>query len=479
MKKLIFTCIFFLIISICYPQDFITSFSFGSTKKMVATSYLDSSTQNSYSLVGNNKKLKAIQFDSNFNIIDSITIDRPDAIYENSAGFTLKGSLLNAYWMSENNDVVVQQTIDFKARKDYSKTLKLNLASQKILQTFSTNDKLYILSVIENTSLLNIQVIDNEGNIKNNTFDLSNTIFYNSKQKAVNLYQVLKENIRPNESAFELPIVNLETPTSLALTSKKRKCYFENDKITITINSLNTMTQLIQIDLKKVSVDCKFLYTPATFLSDDGLNNNSLLLENKILQLSVSPENFNFSISDLEGNLIKEYTANANNEKLPFINSNFTTEVVETQFEKKPANTKQFIEKISNLSMGICSYKIKDNYYITIGSISKHVKKIDEDANGFLMQYGLLGAAIYVVFYNPAQINYDFSRDFYFVNTLLDFNFNVKDEKVLSTPIGLIKNFFNFNPNTSLPTIISNSKNNYFGYYNIKNKTYNYLRYDK
>ena len=478
MKKLLFFIILLIITTKGFSQDFTCSFPLALTKKMISYSYVDNENDNSYSFVGNKNKVKAIHYDNDFKVIDSLTIPRPDINYENIAGVNKNEAFLNLFWAAEKNNDIYQQAINFKERKTSFKIHKLNFDNQKIIQTFSSNDKLFILSIYENSSLLSFHIIDNKGILSEEKIDLSKTNFYTSNQQISNLYDVLRESIQPSEAAFELPVINLNSPTSLSMTSKKRKCYYNDNKLIITIDSNKTMTQVIQLDLTTFKNDCKFIYSGVSSSDEEELKSNSLIVDNTILQVYASTENFTFTISDFNGTLIKNYTS-TKDEKLEFPTSDFITEEVNPSNGKKPKNTEGFLNSISYLGVGISSYKIGENNLITIGGVSRHKRKVDQESLSFLSQYGLIGTAIYLVFYNQDQINYDFSRDFCYVNSLMDKNYVKKDEKVISYPLELMKNFFNFNPNATLPTLITTKKAHYLGYYNANSKSFSFLKYDK
>lgn len=476
MKKIF---IFLIIITTKgVSQNFTCSFPMELTKKMVSYSYVDSQNDNSYSFVGNKNKVKAIHYNNEFKILDSLTIPRPDVNYENIAGVNINETSVNLFWASEKNNEIYQQAINFKERKTLFKTHKLNFDHQKIVQTFSSNDKLFILSIYEDSSLLSFHIIDNKGTLSEEKIDLSKTNFYSSNQQISNLYDVLRESIQPSEAAFELPVINLNSPTSLSMTSKRRKCYYNDNQIIITIDSNKSVTQIIQLNLTNFKYNCKFIYCSEAFSDEEQIKSNSLIVDNNILQIYTSTEFLTFLISDLDGNLIQRYSSTKDN-KLEFPTTDIIYEEVNPGYSKKPKNTKGFLNSISYMGVGIVSYKIGENNLITIGGVSKHQRKIDQESQSFLLQYGLIGAVIYLVFYNQDQINYDFSRDFCYVNSLMDKNYVKKAEKEISYPLELLQNFFTFNPSATLPTLITTKNAHYLGYYNANSKSFSFLRYDK
>jgi len=463
-----------------FSQDFMTSFPLKMTKEMVAFSFVDKKIDYSYCFVANTNRVKSVAFDGNFKMIDSLSFARPGKEFVNIAGCNKTENAINLFWIAEKNDQICKQTINFKDKRATASFIKLNFEKQKILQSFSTNDKLYLLSIREKSSTFVFHIIDNQGTVFEKEIDLSKTNFHLSTQEIGNLYDVFKENIKPYESSFELPVINLDAPISLSVTSKKRKCYFKENQLIITLDSDYKTTQIITIDLTNFTSKFTSIYSSFSDADETKINSNSLLVDNNLLKLVVSDANLNLIICDLQGNVIKEYVANKS-EPIAFMSSGFMTEFVNLSSAKQKVNsTSGFFDELSYLDLGICSYKINDKNLITIGGVSKHKKKQNEDQDhAYLLQFGLIGVVIYEAFINQEEICYDFSRDFCYFYSLLDKNYEKQSENFISYPLESIKNFFNFNTSASLPTLITNEKSHFLGFYNAKNNEYSFLKYNK
>lgn len=477
MKKAILILLIF-VCSKAIAQDFMSSFPIQMTKKMVAFSYVDQQIDNSYCFVGNKTNVKAMHFDSNFKIVDTLLIARPNDTFENIAGCNKNETALNLFWINEKSTEICCQSINFKDKKTAVSYSKLNVEKQKILQSFSTNEKLYLLSIKEKSSTLVFNIIDNKGIVTEKTIDLSKTNFHLSTQEIGSLYDVFKESFKPYESSFELPIINLEAPISLSVTSKKRKCYFKENQLIITLDSDINATQIIKINLTDFSYESNSIYSSVAI--SEKSNSNSLLIDNNLLRLDVSEEDMNFTIFDLKGNIVKNYAVEKK-DKISFMSSEFKTEFVNSGYGKKVNSTERFFDELSYLNVGICSYKIKDKNLITIGGVSNHVKKIDyEDPNRYVFsQFGLVGALLYMAFKNQEQVCYDFSKNFCYFYSLLDNKYEMQSESFISYPLESIKNFFNSNTNAALPTLITTEKSHFLGFYNTKNSEYSFLKYNK
>lgn len=479
MKKLILFSLFFGYY-FNYSQTYTSGFPIELGKKSIVYSYDDFKNNEAFLIVANKGKTKAIHYSSTFSIKDSLSFHRINEKYENIAGLNFNETQTNVFWLSDDEKNIALQSINFKNKSTETKNIDLDFSKEKILQSFSTNSKFYLLTILKNSSVLKIYIFDKNGNSTEQKIDMSKTAFFGITQKILNLYDVFDENLKPFENSFELPIINLNLPNSLALTAKKRKCYFDENKIIITFDNNINSTQIIELNLTDYSFVYRTISKPLFDITEDfPIKSNSIIINNNMCILKVNEEKLAFVISDLDGNIIKEYIVNKN-DTFNFKNSPFFSNYVNPDiWSKKIESTEDFIKVFSHQNVGISYFNYNNKNLITIGGISKNINKIDKEAQSFLSNYGLLGGLIYLAFYNQNQTNLDFSRDTAYTYCLMDDKFNRIDEPVKYYVLDLFKNFFNSNPNAIFPTLITLQNGYYLGYYNPKTKKYNLLNYDK
>lgn len=485
MKKGLLIVLFLNVCFHLHGQTYVTGFGIKLSKKSVAYSYVDKQKDEAYLFVGNTKVVKCSHYDSNFEIKDSMTVVRPEKEFENIAGVTKSDESLSVFWINDENSQLYQQQINFKNKE--AKLLKkhnISFSDQKVIQSISTNSKFYLLTISNNSNVLNLYTYDSNGKEAITKIDMGTSGFLNSKNKNVTLFEVLKERINGFDTSFELPLIDNDSPNTLTITAKKRKLFCNDNELYLTIDSNVRFTQLIRINL----IDFRFStqnINQKIDANDSSSNSNSLLVDDVIYQIATDKQNMVFSVSDLKGNLKKEFITNKN-DAIAFKNSKIFESTVNSGYNKnKIQNSGQFVTSISKMNLGLSHYQYNGQNLISIGGVSEHVKKIaspDEtsyDMGFYFGQFGLMGSLVYVVLFNQTQTNYDFGRDFTYFYVQLDQNFNKQEEEVTHHSLDLIKNFFTFNPSAVFPTVIPLKKANFLGYYKDENKTYTILSYEK
>ncbi|MBL8209044.1 MAG: hypothetical protein JNM09_32905, partial [Blastocatellia bacterium] len=167
---------------------------------------VDKQKDEAYLLVGNNKIVKCTHYDSNFEIKDSMTVARPEKEFESIAGVNKNDEFMSVFWINEDHNQLYQQHVDFKTRTaSFAKKHSFDFATQKVIQTFSSNNCFYLLTITTNSNVLNLYTFDSNGKESVNKIDLGTNSFFNSDSESTTLFEVLKEKISGFDTAFELP----------------------------------------------------------------------------------------------------------------------------------------------------------------------------------------------------------------------------------------------------------------------------------
>ncbi len=100
-------------------------------------------------------------------IIDSISIQRLDTkLNAKMIGSTEKNAKINLFWATAKNKEIYIQQFNFKQLNSETKSFKLELDDQKILQNFSQNGKFYILTYLKKSDNLKLYIIDLDGKLE-------------------------------------------------------------------------------------------------------------------------------------------------------------------------------------------------------------------------------------------------------------------------------------------------------------------------
>jgi hypothetical protein len=205
------------------------------------------------------------------------------------------------------------------------------------------------------------------------------------------------------------------------------------------------------------------------------LRSNSFYFDNKLYQLKSASKLFYLTVNDLEGNILKEYTAKSS-EPIDFKNSEIQQEGGEFGGKRVLENSSQFIRKINNLYPGISCYTINQNTLITFGGISP----AQQSAGQFgLSQFGLIGALISVAVYNPVIDSFNAYTNRKVVKTegLFDKEENHIKGDLKPLAFDKIRTFFDEYKNVSSQTLFKTDAY-YLGYYDNTTKEYIFRKFN-
>lgn len=424
--------------------------------------------------ISDKQKVKAVLLNAKMQIIDSISSERPDKNkYDDMIGYNTNAANTRLYWSSSDHKQIFSQLYDFNSRKVIISQYTLPLKNEKYLQSFSSKDKFYLLTVFKESNILNLHIFDQNGKYEAKTVDLNNFHFFKGYYTKTNLYGVFEENLPFFEPSFSLQNIRIENPTSIADGAKKRKCYFKENELIITLDSNIDYTQMLIIDLKKFVASEKIINKPTIpIVYRSSLNSNSFYFDNKLYQIKSSSDSFFFTIKDLDGNTIKEYHVTPDT-AIAFKNSEIYQEGGSFGGKRILENSSQFIRKINNLYSGISCYHIGENTLITLGSVSEIKQSGPQVA---LSAFGLVGAAaaIAITYYNPTMESFNSysNRKVVKIECLFDQNNNHVEKELKPLAFDKIRTFFDDNTDVSSQTLFKMDANYYLGYYDNKTKEY-------
>ncbi|SHG58315.1 hypothetical protein [Flavobacterium defluvii] len=430
--------------------------------------------------VSDKVKVKALLLNEKMQIIDSMSTERPNKKkYDEMIGYNSTNSNARLFWSSSDRTFILSQFYDFKTQKITTQELTLVVKNEKVLQDFSSKNKFYILTVVKDSNTLKLHVFDQDGDHETKTIDLSNFRFYKKDYTKTNLYGIFEENLLPFEAPFSLQSIHPENLTSIADGAKKRKCYFSDNQITITLDANPSYTQALMIDLENFTVSEKIIKKPVILTQMDNMsvNSNSFYFDNKFYQIKSSADELFFTISDLEGNSIKEFHITGET-PIDFKNSVIYQEGGDFGGKRILEKSSQFIRKVNNLNSGISCYHIGENTLITLGSVSE-IKQIGSPV---FMGAGVAGIAASAIagglagYYNYNATMNSFNsyanRKVVKIECLFDKDNNHVQGELQSLAFDKIRTFFDDNTDVSSKTLFKFESAYYLGYYDNKTKEY-------
>ena len=435
--------------------------------------------------------VSSFKFNSDFKVVDSLKSTRPDKKFNSMIGYASKDNKYRVFWNSNKNKEINSQCFDFDTRKVTNESFKFDFTNEQIIQQITINNNFYIISLVKDTSILKMYIFDNGGKTETKTIDATSYTLIDSYGDTVSLFDAFKEEFLPFEDHFSLKNISSETPTSLTFAAYKRKMYTTNSEIVFAFDTNTKFTQLFKINLIDFSISRKMInqsseefpkekevYEKDQFDTKPDVNSNSFIENNKIFQIKLCPYLIKISIKDLDGNIIKEFSAKLD-QPIEFKNSEIIQESGDIKSRRVLETSNQFIRKLYNSNPGITFFKKNENYYATIGSASQ----VMQDASGAVIggalfgMAGILIASALTANQNVENYNSYKNRKIVYLNSMFDANFNHLNGYLNPLAFDQLREFASDNKKNSDLTIFKFNSYLYLGAYNKKNKTYSFNRF--
>ena len=415
---IIYILLFFSLLS--YGQEELAHFKVSMKKSAPLTKdivpIVNKTTGNiSFSLISS-KSIFNYLFNDHFKIIDSLQMENKSIKYKSIIGHSINSeNECRIYLTSDFEDKFSIVNFSYKKDTSYIKDFELNFKDEVFVQAFPYNQHLYILSIIKKSSIINVYELNKDGTIDKKSVDFSKTTFLNYKNKETTLYELLL----PNNSALKggpiisnskkiADVVKIDTKilNPIDITAGLSKLYLYKNKVLLTLDQNEQLTQLISINLNTFQKGVFQIKKPFYEIEKNKKKTNSFICNDKIFMIATTKDKFTFMVKNLlNQNKIVEYSASEtdsiNFKNSPIIQVGGYYDTYQ-EFEK----TKKFLRKIYDGDDGMSVYKTKNTYEILLGG------KAEYKASGGGM--GLGGPSIsttsfgaVTVYYNPTLFAYN------------------------------------------------------------------------
>lgn len=244
--------------------------------------------------------------------------------------------------------------------------IDIKLENETFIQAITHNDKLHLITILEDSSILNIYSFDDNTKYTKNEIDLSNEVFLDKKNKNTFLSKLLSKN------GISTSIkITKNMPNPISIGSYKSKIFLHKNSFILSLDQNENYTQVVKIDL--TNFDQKFQKIKKAFydIKPSLKKTNSFIKDGKIFTIAFTKQDFNFAVKNLETQkLIKEYSFNIL-DSISFKN----TPIIRTlsaQFynskSKQLKGTQKFLRKLNLLEdTGIAVFERNNVYQISLG----------------------------------------------------------------------------------------------------------------
>ncbi|WP_432672182.1 hypothetical protein [Flavobacterium sp. SM2513] len=378
MKKTLFLLLLVSAIGTTSAQTILNRFPIELKKSSAYFQILNAENQQHdyYAFIADKEKNTVLKYNSALFFTDSISIPRPSKKFEFMAGtaFSEEGCP-TLFWSTKAYESIKAIHFDLKTRDVSEINYENNLDKEVVVDVFSKNNSLHIVSVT-NENQLKFTVFSTDGKREYLT-SLSSNATAIEQSSIDNFTQLILEN----------GITNIDpkmfTPLYVGVAKVKR--YLNENQFVLTFD-FKEQTTVFTINLNDFAVDKKLF--PYERLQEEA-QSNSYLHQNVLYQLTANSEALSLAAIDFDSqNKIGSYQANSK-EEIDFKNSPLLLQS-DNGKRRELKKTKRLLSKIDYGHIGLSVYSTPNYNLFTIGGVR-------EVASGGNIALGLgmvLGGAI-------------------------------------------------------------------------------------
>ena len=472
MKKFLYAFITLIYFSVANSQNLVQEFDVQLSKKTEYLNILDPKTNENGLFFFDKEEMKCIKLNDKLEINAQFNVPRPDKKYYSINGYKSNGNLYTIYWSSK--DDILEQTIDFDAKKSSTKNIVFKLKDEAVINHITLGSKYYKLTIVKNTSTLNLYSFEDE--VIKRSFSFEDKRFFNTEGKTSTLWNLVSEK-RRHDFTFTMEKILNETPPTLIKSAEKRKCYIYDNQIVLVFDNSQTSTQTVTINLENFTSSQTIYSKPFVPETEFGLvDSNSFIFDNKMIQLKMNNDKMLIAIKTLDNVEIKTLEIN-DKEEIKFKNSRIIQENGSIDKRRDLDNTNQLLRKINSEYPAISFYE-KDNVILmSIGGVSPEKNNNSSSYGGIIG--GFSGSLLGSLFtsYAVDNVNSYNNRKVMYVNCLFDKDFNHIPKEIAVNPFDKLRWFIHNNEQIEKQIVFKLKEDLYLGGYDKKSFKYQFYKF--
>ncbi len=194
------------------------------------------------------------------------------AFPEYLGGF-VSGRNVYMYFLHENQKKLLVQVFNIESNEITSKMILFQQSKERFVTAFSDTGRLIIVTTTKRQSLINVYLIDSDGNPILKQYDF-NDIAFLTGTTPYNLDDLLKRGLYSSK-------IESNFPKNIEAAAKKMKLYYASEQITISLDNNNDKTTLLILGLgdgskMKIDVRHEYIQNPEMSRSNSFIHNNVL-----------------------------------------------------------------------------------------------------------------------------------------------------------------------------------------------------------
>nr|WP_299170544.1 hypothetical protein [uncultured Allomuricauda sp.] len=441
--KLPLTILYFFLCTSLFAQEKILEFN---------TEYEDfpSSIENSFTLVdeftGNftvfltkNNDIAAYHFDASYKNIGRLVSKELSGKYKLPLGGTINKKEYSIFYSNEDKNKFAGITFDFKKIRPSVFEIDLKLKKEIYLTQFVYENTFRIITSSYRENYIYVYTFDNNGAFTKKTIDLSGYNFYGNSEYPSRLKSALGLNLHHIKHLTEVVYAQDKVPYSLDSMISWIKMYMYGDSLFIVSDLNRDFTQIITYNLKNEVATLDKIDHASTKLESKS---NSYLLNDKLFQINVNPEEIILKITSLTSKeVLKEHRITKKDE-LSLANGPIRQRGGRYKKYREFEKTSQFLRKLSNGNLALHVGQTDKNYTINIGSVDEVEGLVDVLV--YLNPVSIVGVVGPLTIYvNPlalALLKASKTKAVY-INSILDENFELTLNKEKDNIFYVVEDF--------------------------------------
>lgn len=341
---------------------------FGSTNKREVLPIVGKNQEVTLILMGK-KEITALELDQHFKEQGSYKMPRPKVSFDNLLGYSTLNKEYHLFFTDDYREQFFIQTIDVDKQQDRSEISELKLLDEIYLESFSYRDKFYLITLIDNASILRLYEfigndIERETDYDFSGFQLGDDTYFD----LFGILQDLSDSFNQNNIMTKVAAGN---PNSLEIASEWVKLYYFDDQLFITLDHNLFETQLININLATNEYLFETYPKPVLQCGNALESSNSYIFEDKLFQIRVCKSGLKMQVTDLLSKQVLSSYGVADDETVSFKNSAVrqegSTNIFSQGTDKELIKTDKILRKIANSQSGISAYRSDETVVVTVG----------------------------------------------------------------------------------------------------------------
>ena len=326
-------------------------------------------TKNLTLFIDDNKTFNAYVYDKDMQRLDELSSEGLPNRYDKILGYIQKKNKTYLFLKHRNNKEFGAIVYDFESKTTKEIQFDLKFEDEYYLEGLSKNNKFYIISIEEKSSILNIYEF---GDVSYNKHTVSlDYSFRIERNKPQSLHEMLSIS-KGLGFVVELETIDNTLPVSIQMASSINKFYETANGFDLTLDKSIYETYVVSLNLNNYSYEIHRFEKPK-YSSTETFHGNSFLLDSHLYQLVANSNELYFEVKNRDTKEIVKSIFLSKDQDIKFKNTPIIQDKEGDIYapHRELEKTSKFLRKIDNENIGISVYNVGFGYHIIMGSYNE------------------------------------------------------------------------------------------------------------